>query len=256
VEDAVSELSADAKQLIERARLEDAPRVEDRQRIRERLAVQLGAGAFAGAALLGAGSALEAAHGAGKGSFLHSALLRWVAGTLAAGGLALGGLLLATSHERRSGAPATVAPPTHVEPAPVEPTPASVEPAPGKPAAPRVEPAPVAPTARRSARRHARKPSAPSFAPVGNSGSLSAEIALLAQAQKALRARDGHEALRLARQHAANFPSGALYEERVGIEAIAHCVLGEREHPAVRAFLARSPRSPLSARVRKECGVP
>jgi hypothetical protein len=251
MEDAMSELSGDAKALIERARLDDAPSAEDKQRIRARLVAQLGAGAFASAAVLGAGSALEAAPSAGKASsLLQSTVMRWVAGSLVASGLAIGGFQLAAPRASKL-APAArsepVAPTASVEPASVEP--ASVEPA--VPLA--VEPAHEPPAARKHAQRARKRAVAPSFAPVGSSSTLSAEIALLSQAQKALRARDGRAALRLAQQHAEYFPNGALYEERIGIEAIAHCLLGEREHPAVRAFLARSPRSPLSARVRKEC---
>ncbi|MET0284764.1 MAG: hypothetical protein ABW352_09850 [Polyangiales bacterium] len=251
----MSELSSDAKALIERTRLDDTPRDEDKQRIRGRLAAQLGVGAFAGATLVAstAGVAPVASH---SGWFVKSTLMRWLAGTVAAGSVAVGGFLLTSPSAKRVAPPAVVTapivePPAIVEPAVVEPAvvePAVVEPTVVEPA---VEEAPVA----RAPSRKRRAP-APTIAPVGNSSTMNAEIALLAQAQQALRARDGKQALRLAQQHAANFPGGALYEERVGIEAIAHCVLGEREHPAVRAFLARSPRSPLGARVRKECGLP
>ncbi len=242
----MSELSTDAKALIERARLDDTPRAEDKQRIRGRLAAQLGAGAFATAALAGSASAPSVGE---SGALLKSALVKWVAGTLAAGSVAVGAVMLTRQEPKPPVAPPVVAA------APVERPAALVD-----PPAPvvREQPAPVeTPVAAAAPRGHrARRRSAPTFTPVGNTGSMNAEITLLAQAQQALRARDGKEALRLARQHAENFPSGALYEERVGIEAIAHCVLGEREHPAVRAFLARAPRSPLSARVRKECGLP
>jgi hypothetical protein len=246
----MSELSSDAKALIERTRLDDAPRTEDKQRVRERLAAQLGAGAFAGAALLGAGSAVELSKGA---AFLKSTLLRWIAGSLAAGSVVVGAFVIASPKEQS--APMQAAPMQAPLAPPVEVPPAVAQAAPPEPA-PAVVPEQPAIAERANARRARKHAPAPAFAPVGNSSSMTAEIALLAQAQRALRARDGKEALRLAHQHAENFPSGALYEERVGIEAIAHCVLGEREHPAVRAFLTRSPRSPLSARVRKECGVP
>ncbi|HEX5661044.1 MAG TPA: hypothetical protein VFX59_27820 [Polyangiales bacterium] len=241
----MSELSSDAKALIERARLDDAPRAEDKARNRERLAAQLGAGAFAGAALLGAGSALEATIGK-SGAAAKSTLLRWLAGTVAASGIAVGTFLIASPKDSPKASPVVAIAPAE----PPAPTPA---PAPAP--APTLDP-PAPPSPAVAARRAHKRALAPAFAPVGNTGSMNAEITLLAQAQKALRARDGKGALRLARQHAENFPSGALYEERVGIEAIAHCVLGERDHPAVRAFLVRSPRSPLSARVRKECAVP
>lgn len=266
----MSELSADAKALIESTRLDDAPRVQDKDRIRARLAAQLGAGAVAGAtlatgglaevaptAVASAGVLANSGKGAGTRALARADLLRWFAGAAAAGGLAWGAYMLAMPR----GTPAPVAMPAP----PAAPASAVVEPpAPGpepvEPAMPAVEaPAVAATSAPASAKRAAHKPRAKqvgAFQPVGSSASMSAEIALLAQAQKALRVRDGQQALRLAKHHADNFPNGALYEERVGIEAIAHCMLGAREHPAVRAFLARAPRSPLGARVRKECGLP
>jgi hypothetical protein len=261
----MSELSADAKALIESTRLDDAPRVQDKDRIRARIAAQLGAGALAGATLATsrlaevaptavASAAVLANSGKGAGTrvLARADLLRWFAGAAAAGGLAWAAYILAVP----LGAPAPVPMPAAPAGAVVEPVAPAPEPV--APATPAVE-APAATIAPASAERAARKPRAKrvsAFRPVGSSASMSAEIALLAQAQKALRVRDGQQALRLAKHHADNFPNGALYEERVGIEAIAHCILGEREHPAVRAFLARAPRSPLGARVRKECGSP
>jgi hypothetical protein len=235
----MSELSADAKALVERTRLADEPRPEDKQRIRNRLAAELGAVAFASAAVA-TGSALAPA---AVVKSMRMVALRWLAALAATGGLAYGALLLGTPEEQRAPLAKKVAPPTPL----IEPAPQAVVEEP-----PTVEqPAPVvaAPQPKRSARK------APAFKPVGSSSSMSAEIALLARAQQALRAREGQQALRLAHQHAENFPNGALYEERVGIEAIAHCMLGERDHPAVRAFLARSSGSPLMARVRRECAA-
>jgi len=86
--------------------------------------------------------------------------------------------------------------------------------------------------------------------------SLSAELALLASAQRALREGAPDLALRLAGEHAARFSHGALAEERRGIEALAHCQRGEPGDPSVQKFLSESGRTPLAARVRKQCGAP
>lgn len=252
----MSDLSADAKALIERSRLQDAPSGDDKERIRSRLSAQLGAGAFAGAAIAStmassAGNAVgegaSAVHGAG--AIAKAALVKWIAGALAAAAV-VGGAVVAWPEDAPDTTVKNVAPTAPVpEPAVRAPVvvdkPAPVQPEPTTTAAREAEPAPP-----KRARKRAK---APAFEAIGSTPSMSAEIALLARAQSALRARDGEQALRLARQHAENFPTGALYEERLGIEAIAHCLRGERDHASVRTFLARAPQSPLAARVRKEC---
>jgi hypothetical protein len=85
---------------------------------------------------------------------------------------------------------------------------------------------------------------------------LGAELALLAQAQRALREGAPDEALRLAREHARRFRDGALALERRGIEALAHCQRGHATDPSVASFLAQAGDSALAARVRKQCGRP
>ncbi|HEY6878770.1 MAG TPA: hypothetical protein VI299_12160 [Polyangiales bacterium] len=254
----MSELSAEAQALIEGARLADQPAAHDKARLRARLTAQLGAEAFAAASLAEGMRAAAGEHAgtlAKSASLIRSGLTRWFVAAAAAGGLAYGAYVIASPHAMRDArreAPAKVV--TKPASPVVAPAPALAPPPPA-PVAAEQPPANTAPQRATVKRRSPRAP-ARSFTPIGSSASMSAEIALLAQAQKALRARDGQQALRLAHQHAENFPSGALYEERLGIEAIAHCILGERAHPAVRAFLSRSPRSPLSARVRRECGAP
>jgi hypothetical protein len=70
--------------------------------------------------------------------------------------------------------------------------------------------------------------------------------------------RDGQHAraLQLLHEHGARFPAGILSEERMGLEAIARCSLGQtvEGQRAARAFAARAPGSPLAERVRAACG--
>jgi hypothetical protein len=85
--------------------------------------------------------------------------------------------------------------------------------------------------------------------------SLGPELALLAEAQAALRAGHPEQALALSHQHQARFPEGVLREERLGIEALAECDLGRKDSAHAQVFLRATPGSPLAARVRKACGL-
>jgi len=82
-----------------------------------------------------------------------------------------------------------------------------------------------------------------------------AEAALLSRARSALRDGQPNAALRLARQHAQEFPSGELAPDRTFLTVAALCHVGQ--HAAARteaaAFAARYPRSPLRARVLGLC---
>jgi hypothetical protein len=59
----------------------------------------------------------------------------------------------------------------------------------------------------------------------------------------------------LAAQHRAQFPEGAMKQERMGVAALAQCALGDARDEAL-AFLKLASGSPLAARVRKACGLP
>lgn len=277
----MSELSSDARALIEAGRFGDEPAGYDKARVRERLVRQLGVGAFAGAGVLtvvraaGSGAAArpsaasitdaptlprgvtpatpaaKAAKLAGSGAGRASGAL-WVKslGKMAmvagaAGALYSGAALLDVLPRRAAPAPTPLPP---AEPAPaLEPT---IEPLVVTEAQP--EPAPAGDEARPASSRRARR-EARGEAPAA-SGSLAEELALLARAQRMLRDDQPRRALAAVREHGERFPDGALQEERAGIEALARCLLGETDAPSVQAFLERSPSSPLAARVRKECG--
>lgn len=103
------------------------------------------------------------------------------------------------------------------------------------------------------------RPAAPrphSVAPGGTpKDSLSAESALLAQAQRDLSAGDSTRALATLDAHAKRFPGGALSPERDAARVIALCNAGapEKARELAAAFLAAHPSSPLAPRVRAAC---
>lgn len=278
-----SELSPDARSLVEQGRVADAPRASDKERIKGRLAAELGAGAFAVAALSSAlpsvasgTSVLAAPATAARGLWRHG--LVKVAGAVSALG-ALGALYVGAVSWTPTKAPAHAYAPV-VSPPPESPASEerampeavavadSLAPAPQRDvpsalrAAPEVQaeaspPQVAAPEAARVAVETQRGPRAVAArrAPAETSpaSTLSAELALLATAQRALREHQPQRALAVAQQHASQFATGSLGEERRGIEALAHCQLGEPRHPSVAAFLDEAKSSPLAARVRREC---
>lgn len=85
---------------------------------------------------------------------------------------------------------------------------------------------------------------------------LSAELELVAGAQRALNGAAASEALALLEQHQTRFPRGELAQERDAARVLALCALGRsadarRER---RRFAHDWPASPLLARVRGGCG--
>ncbi len=279
----MSELSREALTLIEQARAGDAPSTSDRDRMRAKLSKELGAAAFAGVALGGAaaasslGSTSAAATGSAPatGSGLASAVAQQgslfgigkvVLAALVVGSLGLGGMLL-FSHE------ATKPLAKHVMPAqaPAQPLAKTLEPAPElTPSAPTpAEPAPTemvreAPATQpkrvlraKPARSLAPAPSEPESVPVpaaiADADSLKAELALISQAQLALRQGHAEQALGALREHEARFAQGSLREERLGLMAMAECARGKDSAQVLREFSAAAPRSPLLRRVREAC---
>lgn len=245
----MSELTSDAESLVEAGRAGDAPTPDDKARIKNRLALELGAAVFASGAL--AAGLHEAAQPAlGTGGRVATDLAK--RGTLkllaTAGSIAalVGGVLwIGTSApvERRV-SPALTRAPVHEEPAQEEPAQAAPEVS---------EPVALVPE---KARARAPRSIARATQPKVTSDTLAAELSLLSRAQQALREHAPADALRIVRQHADSFPRGALQEERSGIEALAHCLLGETSHASVARFLSAHPSSPVAARVRKECALP
>ena len=87
------------------------------------------------------------------------------------------------------------------------------------------------------------------------SRSLSAELLLMADVQRALRDAQANRALELVARHAAEFPDGQLVNERLAAEAFAACQSGDvaRARRAAALFLARDSTSSLALRVKKTC---
>ncbi|MET0341269.1 MAG: hypothetical protein ABW252_09710 [Polyangiales bacterium] len=281
----MSELSSDARALIEAGRFGDAPAGHDKARVRERLVRQIGVGAFAGTGMLAvvrsAGSSGGSSGALASSPRVHPASITdaptlprgvspagrvtstklagagaarvgsavWVkslaVAATAAGALYSGAVMLEVIPSKAP--PPAPLPAQPAEPA-LEPTP-TIEPLvvtqPKPEAEAEAEPEPL--EARPPTARRARREAAPA------SDSLSEELALLARAQRMLRDDQPKRALGVVGEHAERFPEGALREERDGIEALARCLLGEHDAPSVKSFLERSPSSPLAARVRKEC---
>jgi hypothetical protein len=268
-----SELSADAKSLVAAGRDADAPTAGDKQRIKNRLAAELGAGAFVIAAVsttLPAGSgapALAASSTALRGPWKH-ALVKAAAAASAVGALYVGAVTLRPGVQRaETRAPMVAARVAPSQSAPEVSAAGGMGPerdiaptlAPLAAEAPQTKaelPASRRPAARASAAQLAPRRADDKDAPAAQApATLGAELALLSLAQRALREHQPERALELAQQHAARFGSGRLGEERRGIEALAHCQLGQPSHASVAGFLALAPHSPLAARVQKECGL-
>jgi hypothetical protein len=124
-----------------------------------------------------------------------------------------------------------------------------------------VAPAP-SPTASTSATPTASAPPPPAVtttaaAPAPTS-SVSAEIALLQDAQTALASGNASRALALLDDHARRFPTGALGEERDAERIFALCALGRAgdAHAWAGHFLAAYPRSLYAARIKSSCAAP
>lgn len=86
---------------------------------------------------------------------------------------------------------------------------------------------------------------------------LEAEMRWVRAADAALRTGDASGANALLDNHAREFPSGALAEEREGLRLLAACQAGSEEGKRQAArFLERSPRSLLAGRLRASCPRP
>jgi hypothetical protein len=85
--------------------------------------------------------------------------------------------------------------------------------------------------------------------------SIDGELELLGAAQTALQKQRPSRALTLLQEHAFRFPTGAMVEERMAMQALALCAL-QRRHAAQTVLSnleARGSQSPLLPRVRSQC---
>lgn len=226
----MSELSPEARGLVDDGHSVLRPSSGDRARVRSALAARLGAASL----LLPHQASAAAPKALVTWSKLHTVL----AGVGA--GLAVAGSYLAV----QSSVDPVAAPP--VKPPAVAPLPARPPAAPVSTAAranPEVdtpEPEPAVPASRK------QTPADP----------LAEEVAILSRATSLLRAGNPGEGLRLLNEHQRKFPKGRLAEERRAARIQALCALGRRpEAEAELARLARSsPRSPHLARAQRACG--
>lgn len=261
----MSELSQEARALIDSVSTLDDPSADDRTRIRKRLAVQLGASAFAVGTVADVAGVTSKAVAASKSGLFGTA----GKAALCAGALCVAGSIWlldwhgepASSKAPRpsvSARQAQVAAAVVPAAAPATGT-AAAEPAQA------VQPGPAEASPRVRRRAAAVEADAPAQAEPVAVSSLPAELSLLGRAQAALRAGNPAQALAIAREHEATFPEGVLKEERLGVAALSECTLSSAEsaelgsHASARkhaqAFLAAAPSSPLAARVRKACGL-
>jgi hypothetical protein len=225
----MSELSREARGLIEDGHSVLRPSSGDRARVKSALAARLG------------GAALLLPHQA-NAAVASKSLLGWskaqaLMASLGAGVLVIGATYLAV----QSSVEPAVSPP--VKPPAVAPLTARSPAAPPNVAPLELEPSSPEPTVSSSRKTTAVDP-------------LAEEIAILSRATSALRAGKPAEGLRLLNEHQRKFPNGRLAEERRAARIQALCTLGKRtEAEAELARLAQSsPRSPHLARAQRACG--
>jgi hypothetical protein len=226
----MSELSPEARGLVDDGHSVLRPSQGDRARVKSALAARLGGAAF----LL----PYQASASAPKALLAWSKLSASLA-SVGAGLVVMGAAYYATQPS--------------VEPAPVAPVkPPAVAPAKPRPA--------VTPTeSTTDVEREAPAPE-PAISPSRKAPTpdpLVEEIAILSKATSALRAGKPAEGLRLLSDHQRKFPNGRLAEERRAARIQALCALGRRtEAEAELTRLAQSsPRSPHLARAQRACGL-
>ncbi|MBK6917613.1 MAG: hypothetical protein IPH07_09450 [Deltaproteobacteria bacterium] len=135
----------------------------------------------------------------------------------------------------------------------VLPAPAATDPHPRAPAAPMIA-SPSSVGSRSPTRSSPRPPPAASTPTPPLAEQLFLETALLSRIRAAVDAGDDPEALALLRQHAREFPRGAMLEDREALLAIVGCRGGAATAAASAASFVRAhPRSPYAAAVRRAC---
>ncbi|MFT3927345.1 MAG: hypothetical protein QM778_32725 [Myxococcales bacterium] len=271
----MSDLSQEARDLIDSTLHADDPSAADRVRMRSRLAAQLGAAALAStvsASTLGTASGVDVVSASAGSAGTSASSLAAPAGGLLQGGLfklvvatglasVIGGSVAWFSRDGELSAaqPArTVDSQPHTASAAAPDVVGATRPrdvvGASTPRVEALEPAPVSVSQPREPSREVSRRQVE----VGNkveSSTLKDELALLATAQQALRDGDAKRALAKAEEHRQRFPRGSLREERIGIDALARCALGHDGAEVVATLDKLSPQSPLLARVRQACGL-
>jgi hypothetical protein len=234
LEDDMTELDPEAKQLIELARDGEGPSPLARSRLRGALLARVGAGVATTSAASGTAAAGSAAiHGT-------SALVivaKIGAAAMLAGGI--GAAALAHSHtpvsaEERSVAPAHVSATAHTT-------------KPGYPDERTPTPPPIPSAVPSPSAVHAQPGAAPA--------AIEAETRALRSALADLRDGRADRALAALDAQIARFPQGVLAEERSEARIMALCTVDRTDEAreAAARFLAEYPRSVLAGRVRASC---
>ena len=245
----MNQLSVEARALIERVGLADGPSAERRTRVKRRLVATLAAAGvgMGGVTSAAATSAHVGAAGVALGTATgKSALTLGSVAVWLAAGAGLGTLVATPAFVLRLSAAKSPAPSAPVA------APARVE----TPKAPQAEAVP-APARELPPSTPEHKERSLVSAPVPAKPSLSDETALLSSAQRELAAGNATQALALLATHAERFPNGTLAEERGAARVLALCALGRVTEARREAelFVAKSPRSPLTPRLRESCAL-
>jgi hypothetical protein len=223
----VSDLTPEAKELVQQARSAFRPSDADRERVFQALLPQIGAGAALGATP----SLLER---------LRQASWLKISGAVVGLGAA-GGLFLAFGPEDEP-APATPSKSVQVAEKGESPRPGMA-----------TIPTPVAPTA---VAPETKQPEGRVPPPTTRADRLAAEVAILSRAGTELHNGRAAAALKTLDEHRRKFPNGLLAQERTSARVQALCALGRvKEADAELTRLSRlSPQSPHEARAREACG--
>lgn len=259
-------LTPEDQALLARARKGLEPTPEDHARIKHRLLVQIAGGALTATALSTSAEAAGTTTALGSAATGFSVLAKVVAAGVLSAAVVGGGIVASTrtSHSRVADTRASareVLKPATLPAAPLAPrVSASPEasgsiPAPAESLPARLAP-PVSPIATVHATTPAPREGETSPTTIAGPGTIGAEAKLLTRADAALKGGDALHALELLDEHASSFSDGVLVEERQSERVVVLCALGRTEDARAEAsaFLRKSPRSPLAARVRASCG--
>jgi hypothetical protein len=271
MENAMNELSRDARRLIDDVADNDGPNAVRRARVKQKLAARLAASgvilsagklaAAAGGQAGGAAGTLLSAAAVGKAGVSVGSVALWLAGGALVGTLTMTPLVMRSGPSSVPSVPTLAAAPAAKAARAQTGTPSlAVRTLPAEPAD---TPEPERPEERERApnRENVAAPARGVTAAESTRASerapanLGAETELLESAQRELAAGQGERALQLLEHHEQRFPSAALSEERTFARVIALCQLGRSAdaRAAAETFLRAAPRSPLVPRLLKSC---
>jgi hypothetical protein len=240
----MSDLSPQARALLNSARSFDDPNDDDARRVRAVVLARVGAAVGVGMAV---GATASAFSFAGVGSFLGTATGKVSAAVLLVAGLSAGTYVAVRPRVAARNVPVVLQQPAPaVGAAPVQQREARA-----------IEAAPVAPAPDSHAKARPLPAAGKVAQPRRTTADLEGEVRLLEEADAELRRGDAEAAVARLAEHSARYPSGALVDEREAIRAMALCRLGKVAEGKMVAdrFLSATRKSSLAARVRVACGL-